>query len=143
MRFDYEYASENHNLTAAQDQGTGQFDSYSYTPKATTFVSMRAGTTISKWNVSAFVDNLFNAHPELPPSSYPHSDVDPYNANAPAPLIRTYTFRPRTIGRRRPIASDRGRASKNASNRQRFEAFFFLRRPSRGNLEARGGSRSS
>ena len=99
VRFDYEYQSQSHFLTPAEDPGaTGVYDPYTYTPKATTFVSLRAGTSFSKWNISAFIDNLFDSHPELPPSSYPHSDVDPYNATPPTPLIRMYTFRPRTIG---------------------------------------------
>jgi len=99
VRFDAEHQTQSHFMTPAEDPGaTGVYDSYTYTPKATTFVSMRAGTTFDKWNVSAFIDNLFDSHPQLPPSSYPHSDVDPYNANPPTPLIRNYTFRPRTIG---------------------------------------------
>ena len=61
---------------------------------------LRAGTTFDKWNLSGFVDNLLNTHPALPPSPdlYAHTDVDPYNANPPTPLLRRYTFRPRTIG---------------------------------------------
>jgi len=48
--------------------------------------------------VSAFVDNLFDAHQENPPSNDPHSGVDAYNSNPPSALIRSYTVRPRTIG---------------------------------------------
>jgi len=98
IRVDYEYASQNNWKTSAEDVRTGQYDAYAYTPKALSQVSMRLGTTIDKWNVSGFIENLFNAQPALPPSSYAHSDVDPYNANPPAPLVRNYTLRPRTIG---------------------------------------------
>ncbi len=102
VRVDVEHQSMNHNFTALEDPGAqGVYDPYAYTPPATTFVSLRAGTTVDKyWNVSAFVDNLFDIHPDLPPSPdlYAHTDVDPYNANPPTPLLRRYTFRPRTMG---------------------------------------------
>jgi iron complex outermembrane recepter protein len=102
VRVDVEHQSMNHNLTAMEDPGAqGVFDPYAYTPAATTFVSLRAGTSFDKnWNLSAFVDNLFNIHPDLPPSPdlYAHTDVDPYNATPPTPLLRRYTFRPRTMG---------------------------------------------
>jgi outer membrane receptor protein involved in Fe transport len=98
VRMDVTHQSQSHFLTAGEDSSTGQYDPYAFNPKATTLVSMRAGMVVDKWNVSAFIDNLFDTHPNLPPSSYAHSDVDPYSSNPPPPLIRAYTFRPRTIG---------------------------------------------
>ena len=98
VRLDWEYASSNRAKTASEDPRTSLFDPLYYTPTATNFVSLRAGTTIDKWNVSAFVDNLFDAHPESPPSNDPHSGVDAYNPNPPSALIRSYTIRPRTMG---------------------------------------------
>ncbi len=100
VRMDYEYESKNHTRTAAQDPGVSPtvYDPFSYNPPPTTLVSIRAGTVFDRWNVSAFVDNLFDAHPLLPPSSYAHSDIDP-NANpGQGVLVRYYTFRPRTFG---------------------------------------------
>jgi outer membrane receptor protein involved in Fe transport len=103
VRVDYQYQSQSHFLTAAEDS-TGQYDPYTYTPKATSFVSLRGGTTIDRWNISGFIENLFDSHPVIPPSSYAHSDIDGYyipspgQPNAPSPLIRDYTFRPRTFG---------------------------------------------
>ncbi len=100
FRVDYEHSSRNKIPTAAEDPTTSQYDPYAYTPAATTFVSLRAGTSVDKhWNISAFVDNLLDSHPEFPPSSYPHSDLDGYNPSGPpSALLRFYTFRPRTIG---------------------------------------------
>ncbi len=100
VRLDYEYQSKNHTRTAAEDPTVSPtvYNPYSYSPPPTTFVSMRAGITVNKWSVSAFVDNLFDSHPIMPPSSYATSDVDT-NANpGQGVLVRSFTFRPRTMG---------------------------------------------
>jgi outer membrane receptor protein involved in Fe transport len=101
FRLDYQYESKSHFLTAAEDQGVSPtvFDRFAYTPPATTFVTMRAGTKIRGWNVSAFVDNVFDTHPLLPPGGpNSHSDADPTAPSSQGVLVRNYTFRPRTIG---------------------------------------------
>jgi len=102
FRVDYEYQSRNHWLTAAEDLNTSQYDPYAYTPSATSFVSLRGGTEVGGWSVSAFIDNLFDAHPDLPPSAlnYPHSDIDTVAppGQAASVLLRRYTYRPRTVG---------------------------------------------
>jgi outer membrane receptor protein involved in Fe transport len=106
FRLDWEHQAHQKIPTAAEDPNTTQYDPYAYTPTATTFVSLRTGTNLDKrWNVSAFVDNLFDSHPQFPPSSYAHSDPDAVNyaplgisPGAPTVLLRNYTFRPRTIG---------------------------------------------
>ncbi len=107
VRLDWELQSHNNTPTPAEDPTTSQYAyGFAYTPAATSFVTLRAGTAIDKrWNVAGFIDNLFDAHPDLPPSSYPYSDVDKYNPTFVAtgvpgttPLIRNYTFRPRTLG---------------------------------------------
>ncbi len=101
LRIDYEYESKSGATTAAQDPRVSPtvYDPFAYTPPATTFVSLRAGATVRKWNVSGFIDNLFNMHPLLLPGGpNSHTDADP---NAPAGqgvLVRNYTFRPRTFG---------------------------------------------
>jgi iron complex outermembrane recepter protein len=97
-RLDWEYASRNGMPTATEDPRTGSFDPLAYTPSSTNFVSLRAGTTVQRWTVSAFVDNLLNTHPTFPPSAYPHTQTDAYNPNPPSVVMRAYTFRPRTIG---------------------------------------------
>jgi iron complex outermembrane recepter protein len=98
VRLDYQYQGHSNVATASEDPRTAIFDQFAYTPSATNFVSLRAGATVSHWSVSGFVDNLFDAHPESPPSADPHTGQDPNNANPPSVLIRSYTVRPRTIG---------------------------------------------
>jgi iron complex outermembrane recepter protein len=101
FRLDYQYQSKSHFLTAAEDPGVSStvFDKFAYTPPATTFVTLRAGTKYRRWDVSAFVDNLFDTHPLLPPGGpNSHTDADPTAPAGQGVLIRNYTFRPRTIG---------------------------------------------
>jgi iron complex outermembrane receptor protein len=101
LRLDYQYQSKSHFLTAAQDRGVSStvYDQFAYTPPATTFVTLRAGTKFKGWNVSAFVDNLFDSHPLLPPGGpNSHTDSDPTAPPGQGVLVRNYTFRPRTFG---------------------------------------------
>jgi iron complex outermembrane receptor protein len=98
VRLDYEFEAHSSVATPSEDPRTAIFDQFAYTPGPTNFVSLRAGTTIERWNVSAFVDNLLDAHVVSPPSADPHTGVDPNNANPPSVLIRAYALRPRTIG---------------------------------------------
>jgi iron complex outermembrane receptor protein len=101
LRLDYQYESKSHIQTAAQDPRVSPtvFDPFAYTPPPTTFVTLRVGTKIRRWDVSAFVDNLLDAHPLLPPGGpNSHSDADPTAPPGQGVLVRNYTFRPRTIG---------------------------------------------
>jgi outer membrane receptor protein involved in Fe transport len=109
IRLDASFQSQSQFRPATQEPGTGQYSYWAYNPKAYTTVSLRAGTAMNKnWNITGFIENLFNAQPVLPPSSYPYSDKDPYNPYVPATattaasgassLIRSYTITPRTIG---------------------------------------------
>jgi iron complex outermembrane recepter protein len=98
VRVDYEYQGHSSEMTATEDPRTGANDPYIFTPKAYGFVSLRAGTTVDKWNVSAFVDNLLNAHPQILDSSDAHSGADAYKLPTPSVLITSYTLRPRTMG---------------------------------------------
>jgi outer membrane receptor protein involved in Fe transport len=98
VRADYEYFGHSNVTTASEDPRTGTYDPFIYTPKASSFVSLRAGTTIDKWAVAAFVDNLFDSHPQALDSSDYHSGQDPLVSNPPSVLTTAYTFRPRTMG---------------------------------------------
>ena len=104
VRMDYEHQSRNNTPTAAEDPSTSQYAPSAFTPSATSLVSLRLGTTIDKrWSASGFINNLFNTHPEFPPSSYSYSDVDKVNpayasGGSPSLLQRRYTFLPRTFG---------------------------------------------
>jgi outer membrane receptor protein involved in Fe transport len=105
VRMDYEHETKNSRQTAAEDPNTLQYASCTtntggtqtcnYNPSSTTFVSVRAGTTIAGWNMSAFIDNLFDAHPT---TEYNFQGTDPFATPAPTALYRNFTFRPRTIG---------------------------------------------
>jgi outer membrane receptor protein involved in Fe transport len=98
VRIDYEYDGHSNVPTPTQDPRTSVFDPYYYTARASEFVSIRAGTTIDKWNISAFCDNVFDSHPQKLDSSDPHSTIDGFNPNPPSTLVSAYTYRPRTIG---------------------------------------------
>ena len=59
-------------------------------------LSARSGVKLGNWNVSAFCDNLFNAHPV---TNYAQMQVDGFNpAGPPTPQENNFTFRPRTFG---------------------------------------------
>jgi iron complex outermembrane recepter protein len=101
VRGDSEYNARAKWITPAQDPRTLQYDEGNFVLPGTVFTSMRAGTELGAWQVSAFVDNLTNAHPV----------VDFNNTICPTPsvvgsctiaagerLLREYTWRPRTFG---------------------------------------------
>ena len=114
VRLDYEHQTKNNRPTAAEDgtpgpgggtgntvqylsctANTGAYQTCQYTPSSTTFVSMRTGTSFGNLNVSAFIDNLFDAHPT---TNFSYQGVDPYQVPAPTAQYRNLTFRPRTVG---------------------------------------------
>ena len=98
VRADAEYESRARWPSPAQDPNTLQFDQASFVLAGTTFSSLRAGLELGSWSVSAFVDNLTNAHP-LTDYDYTICPT-PGNCGASAGnrLERAFTFRPRTIG---------------------------------------------
>jgi outer membrane receptor protein involved in Fe transport len=109
VRFDWEYASQNHWLSAGQDPGTterpsAQYNPYIYPTPATTFASLRAGLTFGNLTVAAFVDNLFDKRTitnyQLGQSDFniPTDDAGNFLYPQPTPQQNAYTFRPRTIG---------------------------------------------
>ena len=106
VRMDAEHETKNNRPTASEDPTTVQFaqcttasgsiQTCQYNPSATTFVSLRAGQIFNGWNISGFVDNLFDTHTT---TNFNYTGVDGYNpVQAPTPLYRNFTFRPRTFG---------------------------------------------
>jgi iron complex outermembrane receptor protein len=96
VRVDWEYASRNPWLAAVQDPNSPQFNQYSYTLPATSFTSVRGGVKLGDWQVSAFVDNLFDSHAVL---NYALVQNDYNNPNGPPPPQENdFTYRPRTFG---------------------------------------------
>jgi outer membrane receptor protein involved in Fe transport len=87
-RVDYEYASREIGLTPDRDSTTTLYDGGLEPEPATNVVKVRAGSTIRNVNLALFVDNLFNAHPQL---GLNHQDSDTL-------LYEATTLRPRTFG---------------------------------------------
>lgn len=97
VRLDWEYASRNPWLAAVQNPANvTQYNQFSYTLPATSFLSLRSGMTVAGWEISAFVDNLLDSHTVI---NYALTQVDYNNPNGPpTPQQNTFTWRPRTIG---------------------------------------------
>jgi len=102
VRLDWEYTSRNPWLAPVQDPNSSQYNPNSYTLPATSFTSLRAGVKLSSWQISAFIDNLFGAHPIVNFAQVQQDTFSPaYIANPSAPTSvqeNDYTFRPRTFG---------------------------------------------
>ncbi len=95
-RLDYQYASRNNRPLPAQNPANdAQYDQFNFRLPKTQFVSFRTGVTYEDWNVSAFIDNLFN---KQTPTYFSHSQsgIDPNDASVI--LFDQSGFRPRTIG---------------------------------------------
>ncbi len=98
-RADDEYEAHAKWLGPTQDPNTLQYDGANFTLPSTNFMSIRLGVLLGGWDVSAFVDNVLDAHPytnyawTINPG-YP----DPNGANPQSRLFSAFTFRPRTIG---------------------------------------------
>lgn len=101
VRVDWTYESRNPWLAAIQDPRTSQYVvgqlPQVYTLSATSFTSLRAGTTFGNWQVAAFMDNVFNSQSVI---NYQMSQFDSYAPANIAPTVQQnqYTYRPRTIG---------------------------------------------
>lgn len=100
VRLDWEFASRNPWLAAVQDPNSSQYNANSYTLPSTNFASLRAGVTLGGWQVSAFVDNLFDSRTI---TNYALVQVDANNPNfnplQPSSVQQNqFSFRPRTIG---------------------------------------------
>jgi outer membrane receptor protein involved in Fe transport len=90
VRADYEFSSKRTRPIPAEDPN---IDPSFYDPglrpdPATNQVSARAGINFANWDLAIFVENLFNAHPQLDLNHQDQFTV----------LYEATTFRPRTIG---------------------------------------------
>jgi iron complex outermembrane receptor protein len=97
VRLDYEYWGHSDKLSPTEDPRTATFVG-AFTTPSYSYVTARAGMTFGGWSVSAFVDNVFNTHPQILDSSDAFSVLDTFNPNPPSQLITSYTLRPRTVG---------------------------------------------
>jgi outer membrane receptor protein involved in Fe transport len=88
IRADYEFASHNPWPLITGDPLTTSYDPGLVNDPATNLVSVRGGATIGSWDVSLFMNNVLNAHPQL---DLNHQDQ--YTL-----LYEASTSRPRTGG---------------------------------------------
>jgi outer membrane receptor protein involved in Fe transport len=88
LRADYEYNSRRTKPIPAEDPATTYSDPGLVPDPATNQVSLRAGLTFDKLDLALYVDNLFDAHPQL----------DLQHQDSGTLLYEATTFRPRTIG---------------------------------------------
>jgi iron complex outermembrane receptor protein len=88
VRADYEFSSHRHTPTINEDPQTEYYDPGLRPDPATSLVSLRTGITLANWEFNLFMDNVFNAHPQL---SLAHQDEF-------TQLYTAETFRPRTTG---------------------------------------------
>ena len=88
VRADYEFNSRRTRPLPEEDPGTTYYDPGLIADPATNLVSARAGATIGDLDLAIFVDNLFDAHPQL----------DLNHQDSGTALYEATTFRPRTIG---------------------------------------------
>jgi iron complex outermembrane recepter protein len=88
IRLDDEYKARINKFSESRDPRNQSYDSTLVPPPALNFLSLRAGVALDSLNVSAFVDNLLNSHPQL---TYTHQDR--YTL-----LYQATTFRPMTVG---------------------------------------------
>ena len=97
VRGDYEYLAGDKWVHPALDPRTSSYDSTGLPTPRTVFASLRAGTNIGDWAVSAFVDNLTDSHTLLNYNHQTNSYAGGPNGAA-TPAYRYITYRPRTFG---------------------------------------------
>ena len=102
VRLDWEYTSRNPWLAPVQDTRSTQYNPNAYTLPSTSFTSLRSGIRLGGWEVSAFIDNLFDSHTLLNYAQVQQDSFNPVNiANPTTPNSvqqNDFTWRPRTIG---------------------------------------------
>lgn len=104
VRFDWEYTSENHWLTALQDPASTQYNPAVKPVASTQFASLRGGVTLGNSTIALFVDNLFDTRTitnyQLGATDYniPTDSGGNYLWNQPSAQKNSWVFRPRTIG---------------------------------------------
>jgi iron complex outermembrane recepter protein len=87
LRGEYLYDSRNPGPFNSNIPGSPQYTPLDVPNPPTHLTNMRVGYTRGKWEVSAFLNNVFNSHPLLTAGVVPGSTLYSYN-----------TFRPRTVG---------------------------------------------
>jgi iron complex outermembrane receptor protein len=88
-RLDYQYGAQQTDLTAAQNPANGGDPTFVPNVPSQAYASVRTGVKANNFDVSLFVQNLFDSRPKLSVA-----------ADGPlgSPLYQVNTWRPRTIG---------------------------------------------
>jgi len=85
---DYQFNTAQQGMTPGQNDNNGSYDPNAISMPETKIMALRAGANWNGWDMSAYVNNLFNATPVL---VHQHDTV-------PSQLYFDRTWRPRTIG---------------------------------------------
>jgi iron complex outermembrane recepter protein len=88
LRADYAYSSGDPRTISARDPQSTNYDPYLTAQPETGYLSTRAGETLAACRIDLFVDNVFNARPQL---NVNHEDQF-------TELLEATSFRPRTAG---------------------------------------------
>lgn len=88
IRGDLQWTRRNDGLLPSQDPLTDSYDAAIPATPTQHYLSLRSGIQFSDWNLSAFVNNALNSHPELTRSHEDQNSV----------LFYGTTLQPRTIG---------------------------------------------
>ncbi|MDR3508152.1 MAG: TonB-dependent receptor [Caulobacteraceae bacterium] len=87
VRADYTYHSKS-ALTSNRDPANGSYDPAALPTPSTNYLTLRGGLRWSGYDVSLFIDNVTNEHPNL----------TRYSEVLGNPVHRDFTFRPLTVG---------------------------------------------
>jgi iron complex outermembrane recepter protein len=88
VRADYQYHSASAGLSPVRDPANGGYDPGALPTPSTNYLTLRGGLRWSGYDVSLFVDNVTNAHPNL----------TRYSEVVGNSIHRDFTFRPLTVG---------------------------------------------
>jgi outer membrane receptor protein involved in Fe transport len=92
LRADYQYNASQADLIPNTNPRNGSYTLFAGTVPAQSFMSLRAGVHLAKWDVSAFAQNLFDTRPRLTVNQ------DVGSPTGGTPLLYAITWPPRTIG---------------------------------------------
>ncbi|HEX4648437.1 MAG TPA: TonB-dependent receptor [Steroidobacteraceae bacterium] len=98
VRVDSEYQQRARWLIPGNDPNSQQYDPANFVLPGTTFTSLRAGTELGAWSVSAFVNNLSNSHATVDFNNSICSQAPACDVSTGSRLLREYSFRPLTFG---------------------------------------------
>jgi len=91
-RADFQYAAKQKDIVPNRDSLDGQYGLWYPSFPAQSYTSLRTGVSWGRFDLSAFVQNLFDTHPQLTVNQ------DIAAPTGGTPLLYIITWRPRTMG---------------------------------------------